>query len=247
MSTHTELIKLLDIADAIPSAVMLRARSYELLRLRPGDSAVDVGCGAGRAVAELYDRKVAAVGVDVSEEMIAVAQQRWPDADFRIGNAYSLPLGDHEVTGYRADKVFHELNDAIRALAEANRVLAPGGRTVLIGQDWDTFVIDSEQPDLTRTIVHARAELTPNPRAARSYRNLLLGSGFREVEVEVHVGVFTDKTMLGMVTGIAEAVHAAGIITREQYDAWTAEQIRRAEQNRLFLALPLFVGSATRG
>lgn len=122
-----------------------------------------MGCGAGRAVAELYDRKVAAIGVDVSEDMIAVAQQRWPDADFRFGDAYELPLGDREMVGYRADKVFHELHDATRALAEADRVLAPGGRMVLIGQDWNTFVIDSDQPHLTRTIVHARADLTPTP------------------------------------------------------------------------------------
>lgn len=246
MSNDTELIKLLDLADALPAAAMLRARSYELLRLQPGDAAVDVGCGAGRAVAELNDRKVTAVGVDVSEEMITVAQRRWPDADFRVGDAYRLPLGDHEVAGYRADKVFHELDDPARALTEAARVLAPGGRIVLIGQDWDTFVIDSDQPGLTRTIVQARADLTASPRAARGYRKLLLDAGFREVEVEVHVGVFTGKTMLGMLTGIAQAVHAAGIITREQHDAWTGEQVRRAEQDRLFLALPLFLASATR-
>ncbi|WP_236050675.1 hypothetical protein [Nonomuraea cypriaca] len=94
--------------------------------------------------------------------------------------------------------------------------------------------------------MHSRADLITNPRAARGYRNLLLDAGFDEVEVEVHVGIFTGKTMLGMLTGIAEAVHAAGVITREQCDGWTAEQARRAEQNRLFLALPLFLASATR-
>ncbi|WP_237101081.1 methyltransferase domain-containing protein [Nonomuraea sp. MG754425] len=251
MPDHTELIRLLDLADALPSAVTLRARSYELLRLRPGDTAVDVGCGAGRAVTELNDRKAAAVGVDVSEEMISVARRRRPDADFRVGDAYELPLGDHEAAGYRADKVFHELDDPARALAEAGRVLAPGGRIVLVGQDWDTLVIDSDEPGLTRTIVHARADLVTRPRAARGYRNLLLAAGFGEVEVEVevevHVGVFTGGTMLGMLTGLAAAVHAAGAITREQRDAWTGEQTRRAEQDRLFLALPLFLASATRG
>ncbi|MCK2217104.1 methyltransferase domain-containing protein [Actinomadura sp. ATCC 31491] len=246
MSNDTELIKLLDLADALPAAVRLRARSYDLLRLRPGDHAVDVGCGAGRAVAELNDRKVTAIGVDVSEEMIDVARRRRPDADFRVGDACRLPLRDHEVAGYRADKVFHELGDPARALAEAARVLAPGGRIVLVGQDWDAFVIDSHQPGLTRTIVRARADLTAAPRAARGYRNLLLDAGFGEVDVEVHVGLCTDRTMLRMLTGLAEAVHAAGVITREQHDAWVAEQVRRAEQDRLFLALPLFVASATR-
>ncbi|WP_344872319.1 methyltransferase domain-containing protein [Nonomuraea antimicrobica] len=247
MPDHTELIKLLDLADAVPAAVALRARTYELLGLRPGDRAVDVGCGAGRAVAELSGRKVAAVGVDVSEEMIAVARERTPDADLRIGDAGDLPLPDGEMAGYRADKVYHELSDPARALAEARRVLAPDGRIVLVGQDWDTIVIDSDRPGLTRTIVQARADLVTAPRAARGYRNLLLDAGFREVEVEVHVGVHTGRTMLGLLTGLAEAVRAAGVITREQCEEWTAEQTRRAERDRLFLALPLFLAAATRG
>jgi SAM-dependent methyltransferase len=247
MSNHTELIRLLDTADAIPAAAMLRARSYDLLRLQPGDVAVDVGCGAGRAVAELRDKGIKAVGVDTSAEMIGVARARWPGADFHVGNACELPFHDSEIAGYRADKVFHEIAEAARALTEAKRVLAPGGRIVLIGQDWDAFIIDSDHPALTRTIVHSRADLTSNPRAARGYRNLLLDAGFHEVEVKVHVGVFTDGMMLGMLTGIAMAVHAAGVITREQYETWTGEQTRRAEQGRMFLALPLFVASATRG
>ncbi|MFF1345685.1 methyltransferase domain-containing protein [Streptomyces sp. NPDC058322] len=37
--------------------------------------------------------------------------------------------------GYRADKVIHELAEPERALAEARRVLRPGGRIVLLGQD----------------------------------------------------------------------------------------------------------------
>ncbi|WP_433762573.1 hypothetical protein [Nocardia sp. CA-135398] len=53
----------------------------------------------------------------------------------------------------------------------------PGGRIVLAGQDWDAFVIDSDTPDLTRTIVAARADTITNPRAARRYRNLLLDAG----------------------------------------------------------------------
>ncbi|MEU8149944.1 hypothetical protein [Nonomuraea sp. NPDC048901] len=57
---------------------------------------------------------------------------------------------------------------------------APGGRIVLIGQDWDTLVIDSDDPALTRTIVHARADQVTSPRAARSYRNLLLDAGFED-------------------------------------------------------------------
>ncbi|WP_318783837.1 methyltransferase domain-containing protein [Streptomyces spectabilis] len=53
--------------------------------------------------------------------------------------------------------MFHELADPARALAEVRRVLVPGGRIVLVGQDWDALVIDSDDPDLTHTVVRARA------------------------------------------------------------------------------------------
>ena len=119
-----------------------------------------------------------AVGLDVSEQMIAAARKRWPDSDFRFGDARDLPLGDATAAGYRADKVFHDLDDPAKALVEARRVLRPSGRIVLIGQDWDTFVIDSGDPALTRTIVHARADAVPSPRSTRGYRTLLLDAGF---------------------------------------------------------------------
>ncbi|MEW2402636.1 methyltransferase domain-containing protein [Streptomyces sp. NPDC046862] len=240
-----ELIAVLDAADALPGARELRALSYELLRIEPGTSVADVGCGAGRAVVELAERGARAVGVDPDERMIAVARERWPDCDFRIAGAYGLGLADASVDGYRADKVFHELGEPERALAEARRVLVPGGRIVLIGQDWDTFVIDSDDPALTRTIVHARADLTPGPRAARRYRNLLLEAGFGGVTIEVHTGVFTGPVMLPLLTGLAEGACSSGTVTRKQADAWITEQRARAGADRLFLALPMFVAAAT--
>ncbi|MFF2820364.1 class I SAM-dependent methyltransferase [Kitasatospora cineracea] len=58
----------------------------------------------------------------------AAARDRWPGADFWIAGACELPLADGSVDGYPADEVFHELAGPDRGLAEARRVLAPGGR-----------------------------------------------------------------------------------------------------------------------
>ncbi|GAA1733460.1 methyltransferase domain-containing protein [Nonomuraea bangladeshensis] len=237
------LVRRLDAVDARPGAAALRARSYELLELSAGAGVVDVGCGAGRAVAELAGRGARPVGVDVSAEMLAVARHRWPEGDFRLGDACALPLEDGSVAGYRADKVFHELAEPARALAEARRVLVPGGRAVLAGQDWDTFVIDSDDPALTRRLVHARADLVTAPRAARRQRNLLLDAGFSDVHAEVRTEVFTDAAMLPVLAGLAAAARTAGAVDADQETAWVAEQRRRAETGRLFLALPIFVAS----
>ncbi|MFI8499602.1 methyltransferase domain-containing protein [Streptomyces sp. NPDC085524] len=217
-----------------------------MLTLKRGSAVVDVGCGAGRAVAEMADRGARAIGVDTSEEMLAEARRRRSDCRFEHSKAEQLPFEDGELDAYRADKVFHELDDPSRALAEARRVLVPGGRAVLVGQDWDTFLIDSDDAALTRVIVHARADLVPGPRTARRYRSLLLDAGFRDVDVQVHTVVFAGDGALPMISGLAEVAHKARAISRMEAEGWLAEQRARAEVDRLFVAVPLFIASSTR-
>jgi SAM-dependent methyltransferase len=67
------LISTLDAADAMPGVAELRARSHTLLAPTPGACVVDVGCGTGRAVAELNQQGVQAIGVDIDEAMLTVA------------------------------------------------------------------------------------------------------------------------------------------------------------------------------
>lgn len=242
---HTvELIERLDRVDQLPSATALRERSYELLRLEPGSLVVDVGCGAGRAVGELRTRRHRAVGLDPDEQMVAVARGRWPEAQFELGDAYGLPFGDGEVGGYRADKVFHLLDDPTLALQEAGRVLAPGGRIVLIGQDWDTLQIDSDDLALTRTIVHARADSLRAPFAARRFRNSLLDNGFSDVHVEVHSLIAGDASMIGMLSSLADHAHAAGAITEAQATSWVGDQRARAANGRSFVVVAMMVAAA---
>ncbi|WP_459720196.1 methyltransferase domain-containing protein [Actinophytocola sp. KF-1] len=224
------LLSLLDAFDELPQATELRARSYRDL----GEAVVDVGCGGGRAVAELTRLGAHAIGVDRDPEMVAAAAARWPDGEFRLGDVTALPLADASVTGYRADKVFHVVEDPVAALAEARRVLRPGGRAVLTGQDWDAIVVDSADPDRTRALVHARADTMPNPRAARQYRNLLLDNGFTDVTLEAHMAVFTDAIALPMLAGMDDA-------------RWRAEQADRAARDRLLVAVPVFLAAGTRG
>lgn len=250
--THTAhidtstLIRALDAAETMPAAAALRARSYQLLRLPPGATVVDVGCGTGRAVAELAEHGARAIGVDLDPAMLAAARRRFPGIDVRAADAAGLPLGDGQAHGYRADKVYHILPDPHAALAEARRILAPGGRIALLGQDWDATVIDSDSPELTRRIVHARADTIPHPRIARAYRNLLLDGGFRDVDVEVHTALFTGAAMLPLTVGHATAAQQTGAITADEAENWISEQTRRAQDDRLLFAIPLFLATAAR-
>ncbi|MFI1093727.1 methyltransferase domain-containing protein [Streptomyces sp. NPDC020917] len=239
------LLSLLDTADRMPSVARMRARSYELLAPLPGTAVVDVGCGAGRAVAELAERGVRAVGVDPDPLMLAAARERWPAAVFREAGAEQLPFADGSVRGYRADKVLHLLAEPERAVAEARRVLAPGGRIVLIGQDWDAFMIDSDDAALTRAVVHARADLLSAPVSARRYRNLLLDGGFDDVTVEVYTLVLTGAPGLPLLSRLAHQAAAGDTVAGDRAGSWLAEQRRRAATDRLLVALPFFLAAAS--
>lgn len=239
------LLAALDAADRTPDARRLRARTYELLSPAPGSTVVDVGCGAGRAVGELAGRGVHAVGVDPGRAMLAAARERWPGAEFREAAAERLPFADGGVHGYRADKVFHVLPEPARAVAEARRVLAPGGRIVLVEQDWDALMIDSDDAELTRTLVRARADLLDAPRAGRRCRALLLDGGFEEVAAEVHTSLFTGPGTLALLARLVGPVRAAGVVGDARAEEWLAGQRRRAEAGRLLVAVPFFVVSAS--
>ncbi|MFC9054541.1 methyltransferase domain-containing protein [Streptomyces anthocyanicus] len=81
-----------------------------------------------------------------------------------------MPFAEGSVRGYRAETVFHVLQEPERAVAEARRILCPGGRIVLAGRDRDAIMIDSGGPQLTRAILHARADLLSTPAPASSTR-----------------------------------------------------------------------------
>ncbi|SFW85411.1 methyltransferase domain-containing protein [Amycolatopsis australiensis] len=223
------LLPLLDALDDRPQARDLRERTYQAL----GETVVDVGCGSGRAVGELAARGVRAIGVDRDPAMIGIAAERWPAGEFHVADATALPLEAGSVTGYRADKVLHALAEPEQAVAEARRVLARDGRAVLVGQDWDTFVIDADDPARVRELVHARADGMPHPRIARRYRNLLLDNGFTDVTVEVHTIVWTDAGVLPVLANLGDG-------------PWLDEQAARARDDRLFVAVPMFLATGTR-
>jgi SAM-dependent methyltransferase len=233
--------------DRQAESVQLRRRSYELLQAGPGSRVVDVGCGAGTAVAELAALGADVVGIDAADEAVAFARELHPGCRFEVGDAQRLPFPDESLDGYRAEKLYHALDDPDKACAEARRVLVPGGRIVLAGQDWELFVIDSDDPVLTRTIVTAAADGMAHGRVARSYRNMLLDTGFDDVSCEVHTAVLTDPALaLFVATRLAGGAVQAGAVSEAQADAWLDDQRRRADRDRLLVAIPLFLAAGRR-
>lgn len=126
-------IRSLHVPDAAVEAAML-----ELVGPRPFQAMADLGTGTGRMLelfAPLYRR---GVGVDLSREMLAVARARLEAADLlrrvqvRQGDLAQLPLPDAGFDVALMHHVLHHVETPEEALAEAARVLVPGGLLIVV-------------------------------------------------------------------------------------------------------------------
>jgi ubiquinone/menaquinone biosynthesis C-methylase UbiE len=94
----------------------------------------DLGCGTGQVAASLAPFVKQVIAVDRSNDMLQAARRRLRDAtnvDVRTGELESLPIRDAELDAATLLLVLHHLPDPIQALAEAARVIRPGGRLLI--------------------------------------------------------------------------------------------------------------------
>jgi ubiquinone/menaquinone biosynthesis C-methylase UbiE len=109
----------------------------ETIGSSPYRSLLDIGTGTGRMLQLLASRAQRAVGLDSSHSMLAVARANLERAeirgvDLRQGDAYSPPFGGEAFDLVVIHQVLHFLDDPARAVREAARLLAPGGRLLIV-------------------------------------------------------------------------------------------------------------------
>ena len=124
-------IRALHIADSEVERAIV-----DLLPAGPINDLLDLGTGTGRMLAVMASRAERCVGIDYSREMLAVARANLEAAgkrnwQVRHGDLYQLPFPGASFDIAVIHQVLHYLEDPAEALAEAARVLRPGG-TLLI-------------------------------------------------------------------------------------------------------------------
>ncbi len=105
-----------------------------LAELTPQDHALEIGCGPGAALAaaaaEVDATRLAAV--DPTPGFVERAARRVPGVDVRLGTAEALPFPSGTFTVAWSVAAMHHWSDRDKGLAELVRVLAPGGRLLLL-------------------------------------------------------------------------------------------------------------------
>lgn len=107
-----------------------------LLGLLPSSWTIgDLGCGTGTLLPGLAPHVKRVIGVDASDEMLAAARVRvrgLKNVDIRQGSLEALPLEAAQLDAAIFMLVLHHLPAPATALAEASRVLKPGGRLLIV-------------------------------------------------------------------------------------------------------------------
>lgn len=127
-----DTIRALHVAEDSVESAMLDA-----IGTKPFESLLDLGTGTGRLLELLGPLYRKGVGVDSSTAMLAVARANLDragigHAQVRHGDIYNLPLPRDAFDVVTIHQVLHYLDEPERAIAEAARVLTPGGRLLVV-------------------------------------------------------------------------------------------------------------------
>jgi ArsR family transcriptional regulator len=126
--------------DALRSLHVAESEVEAAIARALGDRAigrlVDIGTGTGRMLELFGPGAERALGIDRSPEMLRLARAKLAeaglDADLRQGDMYALPLGSDSADTVIIHQVLHYAQNPAAAVAEAARLLSPGGRLVIV-------------------------------------------------------------------------------------------------------------------
>jgi len=131
-----DAIRSLHIAESEVEAAMAQILGVANDDGSPIRQLIDIGTGTGRMLELFADRAEHALGIDRSSEMLRLARAKLSErglanAELRQADLYALPLGDGAADVAILHHVLHFAQQPGAAIAEAARVLSPGGRLLI--------------------------------------------------------------------------------------------------------------------
>ena len=109
----------------------------DILLEKPGEKFLDIGTGTGRMLELIAPQFLSAEGIDQSHEMLAIARNnldraKLKNCQLRQGDMYQLPFPDQSYDAASLHMVLHFADEPAKVIADAARVLRPGGKLLII-------------------------------------------------------------------------------------------------------------------
>ena len=177
--------------DELPSSAVLASlgcgNPTALAELHPGETVLDLGSGGGIDVI-LSARRVGptgrAYGLDMTDDMLALARRNAQEAgvtnvDFLRGRIEEIPLPSNSVDVIISNCVINLSGDKRRVLAEAFRVLKPGGRFAV-----SDVVVRGDVPAAVRRSMELWVGCVAGALEESEFTRLLAEAGFEGADIE---------------------------------------------------------------
>lgn len=234
-----------------PDMIEQREAVIKLLELQPGENVLDVGSGPGflaSAMAERVGRAGEVCGVDISQELLALAVERYraqAQLKFLRADAAKLPFPDAYFDVVVITQVLEYLQDVRPALLEMQRVLRPGGRVLILDTDWDSIVWHSADSLRMKKILAAWDEHLVDPYLPRTLAWKMQEAGFTVQErkiIPLFNPTFGEATFSNrMIDMIGAFVIGRNGIKADEVSAWSQELRELGKEGKYFFSLNRYV------
>ncbi len=167
--------------------------------LRPGQTVVDLGSGAGNdafIARSLVGESGRVIGVDMTPDMIKKARENaaragYPNVEFRLGELEALPVDGNSADRVISNCVLNLVPDKAQAFREMHRILKPGGKFSV-----SDVVVEGDFPEDLRKAAELYVGCVAGAMQKDAYLESLGGIGFRDIKVTKEKAIDVPEDLL---------------------------------------------------
>jgi ubiquinone/menaquinone biosynthesis C-methylase UbiE len=218
----------------------------EAMAIDEATTVLDLGCGTGvaaRAIAARSDFAGTVLGIDLSPHLIDAARQL-AAADgvsdrvhFQVGDTRSLNLPDGAFDVVVAHTLISHVDDPHAVLAEARRVVTPGGMVGIFDGDYASLTFGQPDPEQGKRDDEAiQQAIITNPRIMRQMPGLLRAAGLSLVQAfpSVVADIGTADFWVPAIESFRRLVPQAGVMDEATINAWADARFQESAAGTFF-------------
>ncbi len=246
--------KSLNASYAAAEMINQRRVTIEALKIKPGDKALDIGCGTGFLTLEVA-RKTGGTGqvcaIDIEQPMVDATLERCAEFDHvsaAIGDVSKLDFSDNTFDLVTCTQVLLYVKDVPQALAEMARVIRPSGQIAVLDTDWRGVVLHSSYPELSDRIYRAWDQVVASPNLPTRLGPLLESAGFSNIAVTpiplLNTTFDPGNFSVGSLDWMTGNAYKQGAITKQESQLWRDDLAKLGKKGQYFFCVNrfLFVG-----